>query len=289
MTYSTHDSEQAALIRRLFDGVAAHYEQAIIPFFGVLARSFIEPIAENIALQQMPGHVLDVGTGTGIVPRLLATRLPPDQVQIVGIDIAPQMLNMARYASAAPNVHYLAADIHDPPFAPASFDLITASFGLNTTRPRRSLKQIRRLLKPGGWLIFQEWGPNDAVSETLEKTFAAFVPDELAEQIDAMTHLRGDWEAQLQDVEDYSELLSESGFSAVQATESTPTAVYALSIEPFITYKTAWSQRQLALQAMNAPTREALYVALRTELARFTEPDGSLIWRPPLFWVSARG
>jgi ubiquinone/menaquinone biosynthesis C-methylase UbiE len=102
----------------------------------------------------MEGKILFMALGTGIdIPAF-----PPGQ-QITAIDISPKMLaeaekRIARYdGSIAADV----MDVHDMPFAEASFDQVfTSCTFCSVPRPVEGLKAIHRVLKPGGALFMFE-------------------------------------------------------------------------------------------------------------------------------------
>ncbi len=266
--------------RHIYRSIASQYEQDVIPFFGPLAESFIR----SISFAKIGGHVLDVGTGTGIVPRLLA-----GQVQhVTGIDAVPEMIAVACSIARPPNIRYVVGDIHQPPLRPASFDFVIASFGLNLTQPRRVLGRIHKLLKPGGWLAVQEWGPIDPASQIIDDVFADFVTDPVAEMIAELLPAQTNWGDWLQDTDDYYDLLNVLGYINPDASESTPSTVKTSSIYRFIGCKAAWLPYQLTLATLDARLRTRLFDNLYTRLTPFIAPDGSFTWTPPLFRVTAQ-
>jgi SAM-dependent methyltransferase len=101
-------------------------------------------------------RVLEAGCGVGAQTAELARRSPG--AQITSIDIDPTSVAQARRASAGlANVQVLQADLHDAPFAPASFDHAFVCFVLeHLADPAAALAALRRLLKPGGTLTVIE-------------------------------------------------------------------------------------------------------------------------------------
>ena len=103
-------------------------------------------------------RVLDVGCGTGVLTRLLAQQLG-DTVnsQVVGIDAAPKMIDVARRKAASlPNIRFDVGIAEALPYADASFDCAVSTFfyhHIDAELKRRSLAELRRVLKPGGRLI----------------------------------------------------------------------------------------------------------------------------------------
>lgn len=99
--------------------------------------------------------VLDLGCGTGRNANYLAGR----GARVAGIDISPTAIDLAkaRAKAAGVNTDYRVASIGAPyPFADATFDVvldITSSNSLNEAERAIYLKETRRVLKPGGYLL----------------------------------------------------------------------------------------------------------------------------------------
>jgi SAM-dependent methyltransferase len=97
-------------------------------------------------------RVLEVGCGTGVLTRLLGTW--PDVATVVGVDIAPTLLERARELAAhLPNVTFQQADAQELPFADDCFDVVIFDSTLShVPRPDRALAEALRVLRPGGRL-----------------------------------------------------------------------------------------------------------------------------------------
>lgn len=94
-------------------------------------------------------RVLEVGCGTGAV---LSELNPPPATQVIGLDIDPAALQIAR--QHAPTVQLLAGDTHRLPFATASFDIAFCHFVLLwLAQPNRALGEMRRVVRPGGAVL----------------------------------------------------------------------------------------------------------------------------------------
>jgi demethylmenaquinone methyltransferase/2-methoxy-6-polyprenyl-1,4-benzoquinol methylase len=98
---------------------------------------------------------LDLCTGSGT--SLTGLRMPGRLV--IGVDVSLGMLEVARDAHGrtgwAPRL--LAADGFHLPLRDGSLDAITVAFGIRNLRPRdQALREIRRVLKPGGTLAVLE-------------------------------------------------------------------------------------------------------------------------------------
>jgi ubiquinone/menaquinone biosynthesis C-methylase UbiE len=100
-----------------------------------------------------PGiSLLDCGCGPGSITLGLAERVAPGKV--IGIDVEPQQIDAARSLAAqrgVTNVDFQVANVYELPFPDASFDAVFAHSLLEHLRePTKALREMRRVLKPGG-------------------------------------------------------------------------------------------------------------------------------------------
>jgi ubiquinone/menaquinone biosynthesis C-methylase UbiE len=110
------------------------------------------------------GHVLDLGCGPAEWVLSVAQEHP--DIQVVGVDKAPRMIEFARARAAADrlsNAIFQIADVTAPlPFPDASFDLVNARFLQGFMQPAQWSALVgegRRLLRPGGLLRLTEAEP----------------------------------------------------------------------------------------------------------------------------------
>jgi SAM-dependent methyltransferase len=111
------------------------------------------------ALKPTEGErILDVGCGAGQTILQLAEAVGPTG-EVVGIDISPRVLGIARERSAALfNVEFIQADAQTHAFAPESFDAIFSRFGVMAfADPTAAFRNLRGALAPGGRLAFVCW------------------------------------------------------------------------------------------------------------------------------------
>ncbi len=108
-----------------------------------------------------PGlRVLDLGSGTGY-PALLAAQTVGSAGSVVGIDLAEQMLDVARRKAASlklTNVTFRTGDVTTLPFDANSFDAVTSRFCLMfLPEIPKAAAEIARVMKPGGWVAAAVW------------------------------------------------------------------------------------------------------------------------------------
>ncbi len=119
-------------------------------------------IRDLLAFAKIPNdaRVLDIGTGLGLLPLMLAEQ---GALSVVGIDVSPEMLELAEYlrlsqpGGANSRVSYRLAPAHALPFQDETFDAVTMRLVLNhVRRPERILREAVRVLKPGGFIVMAE-------------------------------------------------------------------------------------------------------------------------------------
>lgn len=106
-------------------------------------------------------RVLDVGSGTGTLTLMLAQAKP--HVRVTGVDGDPDVLRIAREKAdrAAVAVDFVEGLATSLPFEDASFDRVTTSLVLHhlTADDKvRALREMHRVLRPGGELNIADWG-----------------------------------------------------------------------------------------------------------------------------------
>jgi SAM-dependent methyltransferase len=110
-------------------------------------------------------RVLDVGCGTGVAA-ITAARMG---AQVKAIDLTPQLLERAREngAVAEVNVEWREGDAEELPFGDLEFDIVLSQFAhIFAPRPEVALKEMLRVLRPGGTIAFATWPPESLVGRT---------------------------------------------------------------------------------------------------------------------------
>jgi SAM-dependent methyltransferase len=100
-----------------------------------------------------PGmRILEIGCGTGYFTRELTRR----GADIVAIDVSPDLLEIAKANSSAPNVRYEIQNACALTYSDATFDSVVGSSILHHLEIEDALREIYRVLKPAGTIYFTE-------------------------------------------------------------------------------------------------------------------------------------
>jgi demethylmenaquinone methyltransferase / 2-methoxy-6-polyprenyl-1,4-benzoquinol methylase len=98
-------------------------------------------------------RALDLACGTGDIAYALSDR----GTRIVGLDITPRMIQLARAKhrdAARVNPEFLVGDMMALPFRDSTFDVVTTGYGIrNVPQIAAALAEIHRVLRPGGVLL----------------------------------------------------------------------------------------------------------------------------------------
>ncbi|GAA4744296.1 demethylmenaquinone methyltransferase [Gordonia alkaliphila] len=136
-------------VAEMFDGVAKRYDVTNTVLSFAQDRRWRTATRKALALRPRD-VVLDLAAGTAVSTDELAT----SGATVIAADFSRGMLR----AGAKRNVPKVAADALHLPFADDSFDAATISFGLrNVNDVPLALRELRRVLKPGGRLAICEF------------------------------------------------------------------------------------------------------------------------------------
>jgi len=96
--------------------------------------------------------ILELGCGTGSFTGELAR----SGADVIAIDVSPELLEIARANWSAPNVRYEIQNAYVLTYSDATFDSIVGSSVLHHLEIEEALREIYRVLKPGGTIYFTE-------------------------------------------------------------------------------------------------------------------------------------
>jgi ubiquinone/menaquinone biosynthesis C-methylase UbiE len=165
---------------------------------------FLRGVREKLLELAAPARgedILDAGCGTGTLAIALKARLGAGRSS--GIDASPEMIAVAKDKAArtGADVDFRIAAVEALPYPDASFDLVTSSLMLHhlpVDAKRNGLREIRRVLKPGGRFVALD--------------FAARSHGPLSHLLAVLGHAHG-----ATTLDELQPLLAEAGFGEVEA------------------------------------------------------------------------
>lgn len=251
------------------DKQAAIYDAYLVPAIFAAAAD----VLLTRATPKTGENVLDVACGTGVVARHAAARVG-NQGSIYGIDIDPDMINIARQIpppTGAP-IFWHEGDAHALPFSDRRFDLVLCQHGLQFfDRPAVALAEMKRVLVPDGRLAFSVF---EAFSENgIYQTFDRFVLSHIGLSLFSQSFGFGG-------LAHLNALLSSAGFRKFEVVRRKHFARF-LSPEIFIRMTLLGTAAVDALVNLGTAERETLVAALMADMAATLEAhtvDGHLIF-----------
>jgi demethylmenaquinone methyltransferase / 2-methoxy-6-polyprenyl-1,4-benzoquinol methylase len=161
--YDQSTDTKKGQVRKMFDKIAPYYD-----FLNHLLSLGVDIRWRKKAIKTLrstqPNSILDVATGTGDLAFEAQRQFP--NAAITGLDLAPQMLVLARKKQAAKQqkealeteITFLEGDSETLPFEDNAFEAVTAGFGVrNFENLEIGLNEMYRVIKPGGQLVILEF------------------------------------------------------------------------------------------------------------------------------------
>ena len=170
----------------------------------------------SIVATWQPEKILDVATGTGDLALEIQRRCPV--AQVTGSDFCPEML---AYAAEDGVKETVVADALNMPFADDTYDVLTVAFGLrNMASWPEALKEMRRVLKPGGHLLVLDFSLPTGVLRKPYRFYLNKVLPKIAGLMtgegDAYEYLAGTIE-QFPSGQEMTQLIEANGFTDAEA------------------------------------------------------------------------
>ena len=158
------EADKARLVAGVFDSVSARYDLMNDLMSGGLHRLWKRFALERSGVRS-GDCVLDVAGGTGDLARLFAQRVGRyGEVLLTDINASMLARGRDRLADAGVVLPLVQCDAERLPFRSGRFDCVSIGFGLrNVTRKPEALREMTRVLRPGGRVLVLEfsqvWAP----------------------------------------------------------------------------------------------------------------------------------
>jgi demethylmenaquinone methyltransferase / 2-methoxy-6-polyprenyl-1,4-benzoquinol methylase len=149
-------NEHAGRVREMFSGIAKRYDLLNHLLSGNVDKRWRRVVGTKVRekISSSSARILDVACGTGDLSLEL---FESTGARVVGADFCRPMLEIA--AGKTPNdLPLIEGDALALPFRDGTFEVVTIAFGLrNLASVEGGLAELRRVLKPGGWVAVLEF------------------------------------------------------------------------------------------------------------------------------------
>ena len=264
-----------------YDRMAEGYDRWWAPVLAPSAVALLDRLEPLVADGDV-GTVVDIGAGTGNLTIAALRRWPT--LSVTAIDASGEMIDqLERLARAetpglADRLRVGVVDAAALPYDDASFDLAMSSFVLQLVSSRaKALREIRRVLRPGGTLGYVTWLRREA----------PFAPDRVFDELLAEAGYEDEPpDPRCGDIPSVSTGAAEmrsAGFSDVQAEEAV--LAFPFTVDSYLGFLTDFDEETL-FQEMGRSERRQFVARLRERLMAL--PADDLVFRAPIVYVTGR-
>lgn len=270
---------EAEEAEKVFDQYADAYRDWWGPIIEPSAVRLLERVSPPVA-DGDGFDLLDLGAGTGALALAVLERWPG--AQVTGIDPSSRMLDVAadrarlRWSSLPARLRLVVASADRLPLADQSMDLVVSSFVIQLV-PKRSavLREVRRVLRPGGRVAMVTWQDDDL----------PFEPDEVF--ADVLDELRIERPGDDRDVHPYtSPKAAAREFHRAGLREVNARAEWLehrFTADGYLDLLENWIEREL-FEKLEANARQDLRTAALHRMRELGPP--AFVWRRPLVSVT---
>jgi SAM-dependent methyltransferase len=253
-------------VRRRWDAAAEAWERE-----RERLGAFAAPVTEAMvsALDPRPeDEVLELAGGTGDVAAALAGRV----ARLLSTDLAPGMVEAARRREL-PGVEHEVQDMQALELPDAGFDAVVCRYGyMLVPDRRRAFAETRRVLRPGGRLVFATW------AAARRNPWATVFGPVLVERGLMEAPVPGEpGQFAIGDAETVEELVGAAGFEHVEIQE-VPVEIRVASWNEYVDLQTSVATvLRETLAPLDGETRAEIDEAARQRFERFRVDDGYVL------------
>jgi ubiquinone/menaquinone biosynthesis C-methylase UbiE len=270
-----------SVAKSLWESDARAWDKYWVPIFSLFAKQLV------LVSSPRPGDViLDVGTGSGLAVRELC-KTRPSVGLVVGIDSSEEMIRLARRKAASAalkNVKFLKMRAEEIRFPDSFFDVVISNCGMSERLAgfSQSMKEISRILRPGGVFAFNDWRhidvkPHRIFGELLARHRTVTPSPQLARERALATDSL-DEKMQLQ-------ILQQAGFKRASFVKRRH-QVGLNSVEDYLRLRLCRSTIRREMFEMTASSRRIFLRGLRPALMQFVHDD-AFIFNWPVYYIQA--
>lgn len=263
-----------------YDRIAEGYAEWWAPVHRPATLGLLDEVAGDV--ETGATEVLDVGCGTGALVAATLGRWP--RVRVDAVDASEGMLVIARRTldtvdeDARGRVRFRRADAEALPFDDSTFDLALSAFVLQLVPSRfRALREMRRVLRPGGRLAYVTWLRGGEPFAADGAYHAALLAAGLEPRSEGSDH---------DDVASPAAAVAQlhrAGLADARARAAVVT--HAFTPESFLAFLARFDDEDL-FESLEPPARAALEADLLARLRAL--PSGGLRMTLPIVYASAR-
>lgn len=210
--------------------------------------------------------MLDAACGTGLVARLAFERVG-DSGSVAGLDVNPGMLAIARNVSANPSaVKWYETSVEAMPIQDACFDVVLCQMGLQFVSDKvQGLKEMRRVLSPGGRVLLNLPGPTPEPMEIFAESLGRHISPKFSGFVRAVFAVH--------DADELHRMMTEAGFVRVEIDKEAK-RLRVSEPEDFLwqyIYSTPLAE---LIEQSSSQQRDALAADIRQRWQKFAADDG---------------
>jgi ubiquinone/menaquinone biosynthesis C-methylase UbiE len=278
-------TEADSVLKLLWDQDALAWDRYWVPIFRLFARDLVKDTSPS------PGDiVLDSGTGSGVAA-IEVSRAAPSVGLVVGIDRSDAMIALARKKAVKAhrrNVRFIKMSGEDLRFPDGFFDAAISNCGIGIPDFSKGLKEILRVLRPGGVLVFNDWHlvdvkPHWIFGEVLGKYRTSTPSAQLAQERSALARMESFHHSLSSKTQ--LEMAHDAGFRDAQLTNRRYRARMP-TVNDYLKMRLCRATIRREISEMSTTQRRLFLSELRARLREFVKGN-SLVFDWDVFYVRA--